>query len=165
MHFLQTIRFDDTDEHTYPRAARAGEWAVPGAFAHRPDGELVGKERQAFLTGFLGLDSYGWSTFTVVQEIDEATLDALTLRLARHFVDRHGAPDIAAARPVAEAEIAFAASLAELPIGTVVRVQRDLDERGDIRESFATIERREEEPHARIFAIVAEAEEELRQLR
>ena len=166
MYLLQTIRFDDSDEHTYLAAARGGEWAIPGGFvfADRAEADLQGKERQAFLSGFLGLESFGWSTFATVKEIDDTTLEELAVRLARHFIEHHGAPGIVAARPVAEAELVFAASLAEHPPGTIVRVQRSFDAAGDIRESFATIERQEDVPHARIFAIVAEAEEELRRL-
>ena len=33
MKLLRTIRFDDSDDQVYARAAVPGEWAVSGAFA------------------------------------------------------------------------------------------------------------------------------------
>ncbi|MGI9386569.1 MAG: DUF6505 family protein, partial [Methyloligellaceae bacterium] len=33
MKFLRTIRFDESDDHVFDRAAAPDEWAVSGAFA------------------------------------------------------------------------------------------------------------------------------------
>ena len=62
---LRTIRLDASDALVFPRAADPGEWAVPGGFCFWDDdvAALEGKRRQAFRAGFLGLASFGWSTW------------------------------------------------------------------------------------------------------
>jgi hypothetical protein len=162
MRMLQTFRFDASDEQVFARAAAPGEWAVPGAFtfAAIAPAEITGKRAQAFRSGFLGLASFGWASFAVIVEIDEATLMALTDRLARHLVERHGAPDLAAARPAAAEELAFARSLCEQPVNTLLVVERALDAAGDIRESFRTVQRPRTPVHARIWELVAEVRDE-----
>ncbi|MGD9785999.1 MAG: DUF6505 family protein [Hyphomicrobiaceae bacterium] len=154
---LRTIRFDASDDAVYDLAAGADEWAVSGAFAFAdlPDEALTGKTRQAFVNGFLGVPGLGRSTFVTVGEADEDAVSELVYRLALHFVDAYGAPDIAAAMPAADAEVAFARSLAEgQPINTVLTVLRRRGEDGEIREQFRTIRPPSAEPlHARIFSV------------
>jgi Family of unknown function (DUF6505) len=157
MRLLRTIRLDASDEQVFERAAAAGEWAVPGAFtfAHTPPEELRGKAGQAFARGFLGTDSFGWSTLVAVANITPADLEAVIEALARHFVDRYGAPSIEAARPAARAETAFAQSLCEQPVNTLVAVERALGPDG-IVERFRTIEPLAGGRHARIWSIAAD---------
>ena len=144
MKFLTTIRFDPSDMQVFDHAAKEGEWAVSGAFAFAalPPEALNGKLRQAFANGFLSLDSFGHSTFTSVTGITDAERARITDRLADHFVARYGAPDRAAARPTAEEEVAYIADLcAGLPIGKVVAVSREIDDAGQLREAFRTIDK------------------------
>jgi len=138
---LRTIRLDESDVHVFEVAAAPGEWAIPGGFAFARDdaSTLVGRRYQAFRRGFLGLGSFGWSTLVQVAPIDRETFDALVERLAAHFVERYGAPDLAAARPVAREELAFAAAVADRPPGTLVTVERTLEE-GGVRERFRTVD-------------------------
>jgi hypothetical protein len=137
---LRTIRLDPSDTFIFERAAEAGEWAVPGAFAFaRSDvPALTGKARAAFRSGFLGIGSIGWSTLVQVVEASEvdrmAAVDMLAARLVEHF----GAPDAATARPAAEEEIAFASALADHPNGMLIAVSRKYEE-GGIREAFRTL--------------------------
>lgn len=154
--FMRTIRFDVSDEYVFERAAEAEEWAIPGGFAFANDtaDTLTGKRKQAFQAGFLGLESFGWSTFVVVAETDAGTLDVLAQRLAAHFVERYGAPSIEAALPVAQEEIAFARSLCDPhPVNTLLAVERELTAEG-VRERFRTVVRQSTAAHARIFDIV-----------
>lgn len=154
---LRTIRFDASDDAVYARAAATGEWAVSGAFAFSslPPGEFVGKTRQAFANGFLGLESFGRSTFVVVGEASEADRAELVYRLARYLVADFGAPDIETAMPAAVEEIDFAASLAAgQPINTVLTLRRVRREDGTINEEFRTIRPPAGEPlHSRIWTI------------
>lgn len=155
--FLRTIRFDETDTRVFEHAAPPGEWAVSGAFAFAgiaPD-EITGKTRQAFAGGFLGLLSFGRSTFVTVGEIQPAELAAHEQALAGSFVAHYGAPDLAAALPVAREEIGFARELASgLALNTVLTVRRVLDGAGQIKEEFRTIRAPEgAKPHARIWTI------------
>lgn len=141
MKLPRVVRFDDSDARVFERAADDGEWAVPGGFEFAEDSadSLVGKRRQAFANGFLGLASFGRSTFVAVASADETVRRRLAEALADHFVDRYGAPDRAAALPVAEAEIAFAAELcAEYEAGTTLTVVRELGPEG-VREAFRRV--------------------------
>lgn len=152
---LRTIRFDDSDTRVFDLAAEAGEWAVSGAFqfgAVEPQ-DMKGKLKQAFANGFLGIQSFGRSTFATVGEVSDAELAEIERRLAEHFVFRYGAPSIAAAMPVADDEIAFALDLCrDTPINTVFAVRRSHDEKGGIKEEFRRIAAPTgERNHARIW--------------
>ncbi|HRY06183.1 MAG TPA: DUF6505 family protein [Hyphomicrobiaceae bacterium] len=154
---LRTIRFDASDAAVYDVAAPDGEWAISGAFAFANDdpATLTGKTRQAFANGFLGMTSFGRSTFAVVSEARYEDRDELVDRLARHFVEQYGAPDIDAALPVAEGEVAFAVGLAaDQPINTVLTVRRIVGGNGEIKEEFRTIRPPSGEPmHARVWTV------------
>ncbi len=156
MLMLKTFRFDASDEQVFERAAAAGEWAIPGGFLFAGDSAetLSGKRRQAFESGFLGLDSFGWSSFAIVSEIAEERFEELVTGLARRFVRDFGAPDMAAALPVARGELEFARELCCHPVNTVLVVERSLSEEG-IRERFRTLHR-EAVQHARIWDILEE---------
>lgn len=136
---LRTIRLDASDANVFPEAAASGEWAVPGTFlvAGRDPESLTRKEALAFGTGFLGIASFGFSTLVVVSEAQAEERAVAIEALAAQLVARLGAPDLAAARPAAEEELAFAASLCEgHPPGTLIALQRTRDADGAIRERF-----------------------------
>src|SRR5947208_6120251 len=141
--FPRTIRLDPSDTFVFERAAEPGEWAVSGAFVfwNRDPAKLDQKQRVALRSGFLGIDSLGWSTLAIVTEATEAERQAMVERLAGKLVEQFGAPDMAAARGAAEEEVAFAASLCDHPAQTLLAVQRSI-ENGEIRERFRTAKRR-----------------------
>jgi Family of unknown function (DUF6505) len=161
MKLLRSIRFDASDTHVYALAASPNEWAVPGGFEFAGDPAVArtGKVRQAFANGFLGLTSFGRSTFATVSEIMPDELAHAERALARHFVDAYGAPGLSAALPEAQAEIGFAIDLCQdIPINTVLTLRRVVDDGGQIREEFRTINAPTGEPqHARIWTITDEA--------
>lgn len=140
---LRTIRLDPSDAFAFARAAEPGEWAVPGSFLYLGVAEddvaaMPGKARVAFRSGFLGLTSFGFSTICIATTVTPAERDAAVEALAAHLVAEHGAPDMAAARAAAAEEVAFSASLAEHPEGTLIVIHRTLEE-GDVRERFRTV--------------------------
>jgi hypothetical protein len=137
---LRAIRLDPSDTFVFEKAAEPGEWAVPGAFAfaHLDATRLEGRARAAFRSGFLGIDSLGWSTLVQIVEASEEDRVAAIEVLAQRLVERFGAPDLATARPAAEEEIAFTASLSEHPKGMLVALSRKY-EGGAIREAFRTL--------------------------
>jgi Family of unknown function (DUF6505) len=158
--FPRTIRLDPSDTFVFDRAAEPGEWAVSGAFVfwNQDLATLCQKQRVALRSGFLGIDSLGWSTLAIVTEATEADRHAMVERLAGRLLEKFGAPDFEAARLVAEEEIAFAASLCDHPPQTLLAVQRST-EGGEIRERFRTLKPRESAPgddrlhaHARAFS-------------
>ncbi len=155
MRFPKTIRFDFSDTRTFERAAEPNEWAVSGAFAFADadPSEISGKRRQAFHNGFLGTASFGWSTLVTVAKIDPAQYQSVIDALAAHFVERYGAPSLAAAVPVARAEAEFAADLCDHDINTVLSVYRDYGDDG-IVEQYRVIQPPLEPVHAKIWEIV-----------
>lgn len=138
----RTIQLDASDRSVFDHAAEPGEWAVTGSFAFLNDDpeEFTRKRRQAFQHGFLGTASFGWSTLVMVADAPDAVVRSVTDALAQHFVDRHGAPSLAAAREVAEREVAFAASLCGHPVGTLLTIFRQHGPEGVV-EQFATVTR------------------------
>lgn len=141
----RTIRLDASDAVIFVPAAAPGEWAVPGTFlfAGRDPAGLGRKEQIAFRSGFLGIDSFGWSTLVVVTEATAAERADAIAALARRFVADLGAPDMATALPAATEEIALAADLCrDHPAGTLIALHRRSD--GDaIREQFRTLRPRD----------------------
>jgi hypothetical protein len=160
LRFPRTIRFDASDERVFEAAAAAGEWAVSGAFAFADadPASLAGRARQAFAAGFLGTTSFGWSTFVAVAEITQEQFEVVIDALARHFVERYGAPSPEAARPAARAEAEFAASLCDHPINTLLAVERAFGPDG-IVERFRTITPDRAPAHAKIWTIDPDAED------
>lgn len=161
MRLLRTIRLDPSDTLVFERAAEPGEWAVPGTFVFAPIdvAGLGGKERAAFRSGFLGIDSLGWSTLVQVVEASAQDRAAAVDLLARRLLERFGAPDCAAARAAAVEEVAFAASLSHHPVETVIALAR-IHKDGDIRETFRTLAPGAPTKSARAFTFIEAADEE-----
>jgi len=162
MKLLRTIRLDPSDTFIFEQAAEPGEWAVSGAFMFAevdPD-SLDGKPRAALRAGLLGVQSLGWSTLAQVVEASETDRANVVDALARHFVAQFGAPDLATARVAAEEEVAFAASLCDHPLDTLIAVHRTVED-GAIREAFRSLHARGERKPMRAFAFLeVEGEEE-----
>jgi hypothetical protein len=153
MKLLRTIRLDPSDAFIFPAAAEPGEWAVPGAFAFfgADLSALAGKERSAFRSGFLGVDSLAWSTLAQIVDATPDDRAAAIELLAQRLLDRLGAPDRVAARKAAGEEIDFAASLCNHPADTLVAMHRSSED-GAIRETFRTLRPRGPAPPMRAFS-------------
>src|SRR4029077_10888816 len=98
--FPRTIRLDPSDNFVFARAAEPGEWAVSGTFVfwNQDLATLDQKEGGGRRSGFLGIDSLGWSTLAIVTEATEADREAMIERLAGQLLEQFGAPDMQAAR-------------------------------------------------------------------
>ncbi|WP_099865302.1 DUF6505 family protein [Pararhizobium haloflavum] len=166
----RTIRMDPSDTFVFDNAAEPGEWAVAGTFlfhGRRVD-DLPRKQRNAFRSGFAGIESFGFSTLAVVAEATAEEEDAAIEQLAARLVDRLGAPDRETARPAAREEIAFAAELCrDHAVGTLLALHRT-EEDGQVRERFRTLRQRADTPfadpsmrgHGKAFFIVETDEED-----
>ncbi|MGB0658996.1 MAG: DUF6505 family protein [Mangrovicoccus sp.] len=142
MKLARALHFDESDTRIFANPARTGEWCLSGGFefSNWTEADLTGKARQAFANGWFGLESYGRVTFVAVTQIEPSELEALTDRLAQHFVTYYGAPSVEAARPVAAEELAQMADLcADFADNTLLTVARELSEAG-VRESYRMIE-------------------------
>lgn len=147
MKLARTIHFDESDKNVFEIHATTGEFAISGGFefSNWAETDLVGKRRQAFANGWLGLETFGRATFVAVTQIEQAEHDALVQSLAAHFVHYFGAPDIASASAVATEEIAYMADLCEdHEPNTLLIVSRELTEAG-VREQFRHISPRDAE--------------------
>jgi hypothetical protein len=136
-------------------ASELGDWAVSGAFrfCDQEPAKLTGKDRSAFRGGFLGVQSWGWSTLVQIVPATAADRRALVELLAAKLVDRFGAPDIATARLAAEEEVAFAEQLCTHPAGTLIAVHRTATD-GEVRESFRRLQLREGQGHGKAFSFM-----------
>ncbi len=173
MRLPRTIRLDLSDTRIFDRAAAPGEWAVPGSFSFTGDPSTWSdRQRLAFRSAWLGTESFGYSTLVEVAEIEEADFYRTVERLARHFVEAYGAPDLVSALPAARSEADYAASLCEHKVHTLLAIERDLEAREDEPESLAggddalrIVERiriivpPREADHARIWRIAPEQDD------
>ena len=57
MKLARATHFDESDMRVYASPARTGEWAISGGFEFSDwsEGDLVGKAKQAFSNGWLGV--------------------------------------------------------------------------------------------------------------
>lgn len=142
----RTIRLDQSDAVIFAPAAAPGEWAVPGTFmfAGRDPDSFSRKEQIAFRSGFLGIDSFGWSTLVTVTFARPQDRDGVVQTLARQLMQSLGAPDMATALPAAEEEIAMAEELCRgHSEGTLIALHRKSSD-GGIREQFRTLKPRDQ---------------------
>ena len=142
MNLARAIHFDESDMNVFHSPARTGEWCIAGGFefSNWTDADLVGKARQAFANGWLGIETFGRATFVAVTPIERVEFDALAERLAGHFVEIYGAPSAAAALPVAYEELQQMVQLCDdHPSNILLTVARTLTEAG-VKESFRYIE-------------------------
>ena len=155
MKLLRTIALDPSDTFVFDVAAEPGEWAVSGAFRFwdRDGARLEGKERAAFRGGFLGVQSWGWSTLAQIVPATADDYRSVVDLLARQLVDRFGAPDTAMAMKAAEEEVAFAQSLCSHPVSALIAVHRS-SSNGEVRESFRRLQLREGQGHSKAFSFM-----------
>lgn len=155
MKLLRTIRLDPSDTFVFDRAAEPGEWAVCGTFAFWDDDieALGGKRRSAFRSGFLGVQSLGWTTLVQIVEAKDEDRAAVVDELSKRLVESFGAPDVATARAAAEEEVRFAESLCDHPQDTLIAIHRTTEE-GAIREAFRTLQPRGGPKPLRAFAFL-----------
>jgi len=159
MKFLKTIRFDPSDTHVFESAAPSDEWAIPGGFSFggMNENNITGKLKQAFSNGFLSIESYGFSTFVSVAEIDQVEADGLKNNLASHFMANFGAPSKQEALRAANSEIDFVLEMcARVAINSIFALQRFFDDDGEIKEEFRIVDAPGAKPHARVWEVVEE---------
>ncbi|MCP5086838.1 MAG: hypothetical protein GY952_08565 [Rhodobacteraceae bacterium] len=141
MKLARAIQFDESDRNVFHNPAATGEWVISGGFefSNWTEADLTGKARQAFANGWLGLENFGRVTFAAVTRIEPREFDALTNKLALHFIEVYGAPSVEAARGVALDELNHMRDACEdHDANTLLSVQRELTKAG-VREQFRFI--------------------------
>ncbi len=164
----RTIRLDPSDTLVFEQPAEPGEWAVTGSFLFwdADVAALTGKARAAFRAGFVGVRSFGFSTLVVVTEATPDERDEAVEALAGQIFAQLGAPTLDAARAAAREEVAFAASLCQHEVNTILAMHRTLEE-GEIKEQFRALHVRDHaasgadslHAHARAFEFVESDDE------
>jgi hypothetical protein len=121
---------------------------------------LSGKRRSAFRSGFLGVSSLGFSTLVQIVEGSDQDREHVREELAKRLQENFGAPDLPTARKAAEEEVAFAQSLCDHPLDTLIAIHRTVED-GAIREAFRTLRPRGDKKPLRAFSFLeVEGEEE-----
>ena len=157
MKFARTIRLDASDQNVFDNPAEPGEWAVAGTFEFA-DGDPAGwtnKQQLAFKSGWLGLGSFGRSTFVQVAVLPDGQVEDAVRALAGHLFERYGAPDMMAALDAARGECRDMADLCDHPAGTLLAIERDLTDEG-IAERVRIIPAKGEGQHARIWGVAGD---------
>ena len=142
MKLARAIHFDESDMNVFASPARTGEWCISGGFefSNFTEADLVGKAKQAFTTGWMGIETFGRASLVAVAQIEPFEREALAKSLAQHFVDVYGAPSVNAAMGTALAEIDHMIDTCEeQPPNTLLTVARELTEAG-VKESYGMIE-------------------------
>ena len=123
-------------------------------FADIPPSDLSGKIKQAFSNGFLGTESFGFSTLVSVVNTRDDDVETLTDR-SRRIRGTAGCaePGGGAERPPRE-EIGFMAELC-LPheAGTLLTISRELGENG-ITESFRSLPKADSCAEQKIWTVI-----------
>ncbi|MGI9350456.1 MAG: DUF6505 family protein [Rhizobiaceae bacterium] len=157
MKFLKTLRIDPSDARVFEHAAEPGELAIPGGFwfSGIKDSQLNGKTKQAFSNGFLSLESFGFSTFTCVAEIDEPGIDLISSALGEKLITAFGAPTREAAADAAMGEINFVLEMcSDVSINSIFAIKREFGEKGEMLESFSIVDLPGEPLHTRVWEVV-----------
>lgn len=142
MKLARAIHFDESDQRVFHNPARTGEWCISGGFefSNWGDADLVGKARQAFTNGWMGVETFGRVSCVAVTQIEPQERDVIAQLLAQHFVDIYGAPSVETALGTALEEID---QMVELCVdhapNAILTVSRELTTAG-VRESYRVIE-------------------------
>ena len=138
MHKLpKVVRLDGSDIQVYESAANPGEIAVPGGFEFLEDSinKMHGKRLQGFLTGFLGIETFGRSTLVAITSIDSEEYQNAINQLSVNILSLFSTLDRSSALKAALDEIHYAESLCEYDEGTVLALEREFIDK-DIKERF-----------------------------
>ena len=128
MKLAKTIQLDTSDENIFEVAANPNEWAISGTFTFvdgNPD-TWPKKHQFAFQSAWLGLPSFGYSTFVQVTNIKEFEYKIIIKELAKILMDFHNAPNFKAAEQAAKGEIDDMVSLCNHPDGTLLAIERQI---------------------------------------
>lgn len=138
MKYAKIIRFDKSDLNIFPQIAEEGELAVVGSFSffNLNEENLNGKIKQAFSNAFMGIPSFGYSTFITITEVKEDEIEQLKHCLSDCFVKKYGAPSNEHALKAADDEINLMIDLCRAhDKGSLMSISRELTKDG-IKENF-----------------------------
>ena len=126
MKLAKTIQLDISDTHVFDNPAVVHEWAISGTFAYvdSDPSDWSRKQQLAFRTAWLGIGSFGNSTFVQVTEISEQEYKLAIQTLAKYLIEEYNAPSQEVATEAARQEIDDMATLCNHPPGTLLAIER-----------------------------------------
>ena len=129
MDLAKTVQLDSSDLHIFDQPAEIGEWAITGTFSFVDSDPAAwsNKQKLAFQAAWLGIGSFGYSTFVQATAISSSEYDQLLGILAAHLTDQYTAPNLEAATDAAKQEIDDMATLCNHPPGTLLAIERIID--------------------------------------
>ena len=130
MNLAKTLRLDVSDTHVFDRPANTGEWAITGTFTYIDSDptEWSSKVKLAFRTAWLGIGSFGNSTFVQATEISTEEYNQTLQILAAYLIEKYNAPSQEAAEEAARQELEDMVKLCDHPAGTLLTIERSLTE-------------------------------------
>jgi hypothetical protein len=154
MKLAKTIQLDVSDNNIFLYPAKPEEWAITGTFAFvdSDPNEWSKKYTFAFQSAWLGLVSYGNSTFVQVTKISKTEYEYLIESLAEHLVEKYCAPTLRDARQAAKNEIDDMIALCSHPTGTLLSIERSLVKNG-IKEQTRILKPRKEPSTPKVWDI------------
>jgi hypothetical protein len=162
MKLLRTIRLDPSDTFFFPLATEPGEWAISGAFVFSDVELAASKEKNSrhSAAAFSAFHHSAGRPWCRLSKRARRIVEGRSILRRDAWIDRFGAPDLAAAREAAAEEIDFTASLWDHPPDTLIAVHRK-DEGGSIRETFRSLRPRGATKRWRAFSFLdVEVEDE-----
>ena len=155
MKLAKTIQLDVSDTHVFERPAEVGEWAITGTFAFvdSDPSNWSSKQQLAFRTSWLGIGSFGHSTFVQVVEMSTPEYEQLIQTLSAYLADAYNAPSQEAAQQAAQQEIDDMVAMCDHPSGTLISIERSIADQ-DITEKTSVLAPSGSSSHAKIWDIV-----------
>ena len=155
MKLAKTIQLDVSDTRVFERPAEVGEWAIAGtfAFADSDPSNWSSKQQLAFRAAWLGIGSFGNSTFVQVAKISTHEYEQAVRTLAVYLAEFYNAPDREAATRAARQEIDDMITMCDHPPGTLLAIERAVADE-NITEKTSVLAPPREAGHAKIWTIV-----------
>ena len=128
MKLAKTIQLDTSDKNIFEVSANPNEWAISDTFTFvdgNPD-TWPKKHQFAFQSAWLGLPSFGYSTFVQVTNIKEFKYKIIIKNLRKILMNIYNAPNLKAAEQAAKGEIDDMVSLCDHPDGTLLAMERQI---------------------------------------
>ena len=126
MKLAKTVQLDISDTKIFETPANVGEWALAGTFTFvdsNPN-DWSNKQKLCFETAWLGVGSFGYSTFVQTTNIYPSEYEQLLDTVTRHLTQKYGAPNQNEAKKAAKLEIDDMTTLCEHPPGTLLAIER-----------------------------------------
>ena len=155
MKLAKTIRLDVSDTHVFEHPADVGEWAITGtfAFADSDPSNWSSKQQLAFRAAWLGIGSFGNSTFVQVADISPHAYEQAVETLAKYLAEVYNAPSQEAATRAARQEIDDMVAMCDHPAGTLLAIERAMDDQNITEKTGVLAAPREASP-AKTWTIV-----------